>query len=522
MTKKMKNLIGLPVRVADNTLDIINRGFKVLGLPSLFTVGGVAVGPSVTAQNLTNACQNASEPAFTVAPMEIWIKPNGSDITGTGTQSNPFQTFTKAFSVIPRRLRHKVVIKPYSGNYTAFPTNLSFTLEGGSLFIDGSFNANPTPTHANLTLTNVGGGIPAEPIHGQRFVYDLTVNGTPFTANTLNDHWVYVRSGAATGRYYPIFKNTNNMVQIGASFQTIIPGDIIDIITIPVLINNLAHEPINISFDREGLHDTPDTEQIDFGVAACGFFWLNTTAGQKLLSLSGCNSAFAFSQIWRNSSNLGSTCLSATNCSINTVQKNGLFHNPIFDQNITNWLGMNVGSQTQTVRNSAMILDNCALRNVMCHSEVIVSNTISLFSFIAHSVSNLFGIPRPATITYQIVYLDDEQLNTAATQLENGHLYVISGYVRNSFLGVLLDSNAFVKSVFFLAYPTGPSAGIRQGYGFSIGTGVNVQIMQSADCAVLGPAGAFEFLGGNQSNYPAFPADGSWESDGKSSTVGSH
>jgi hypothetical protein len=157
MTKKFQNLIGFPVRLYDATLDIVGRGLRVLGVPLGFTIGGVQTSTAVTANALSNLCAVAPVPPATTAPMNIYLAtaPNGgNDTTGDGTITKPFLTFTKALSIVPRILRHKVTLFPGTGLYSGFPKDNFFTCEGGQLIIDASTVA-PLVHRANQVIDSI-------------------------------------------------------------------------------------------------------------------------------------------------------------------------------------------------------------------------------------------------------------------------------------------------------------------------------------------------------------------------------
>lgn len=67
----------------------------------------------------------------TTADKTIYVRSTGSDTTGTGTSAKPYASVTKALSILPRRIEHKIKINLTEETLTdAFPSYIYFEFTG--------------------------------------------------------------------------------------------------------------------------------------------------------------------------------------------------------------------------------------------------------------------------------------------------------------------------------------------------------------------------------------------------------
>jgi len=175
-------------------------------------------------------------PNETTSNMSIYVdSSSGDDDTGNGSQTYPFETITKALSVVPYRLKHKVEIVVPAGNYTEFPRSVVHEyVEDGKLVIDGSGLTYPSIYSGVIdAVTPVGGLGP----YGVGIANDLSVAGSPGWATDLYyGKWVHITSGSGIGRLMPIFSSGSDYVRIGIDFFGFVAGDSFEIVSEPIVV----------------------------------------------------------------------------------------------------------------------------------------------------------------------------------------------------------------------------------------------------------------------------------------------
>lgn len=377
--KKFQNLIGFPVRLYDNTLDIINRGLRVLGVPLGFTVGGIPTGPSVTAAGLTLACTGSA--GETTAPMTIHLATSpdgGNDTTGDGTIAKPFLTFTKALSVVPVILKHTVRIIPKKGTYNGtfdFPALVKKEIAGGKLIFDATGQPD-TIIHSNVVVDSVTNIAPGGTDYGSPQAVRITYLPFPAIGPSLDLTMLRFKTGACAGRVFAIWDNdpVSNTIDIGPA-AGLVPGDLFDLIIPPVQIVS-SLKTITFDFGQTPVDNADfNVDVIGLAVGSICFGWqLSSGTPGKMMVLKNTVSAWAASQIDRQDSVYPVQHLEVENASINTASLDaGTFINPVFDVGYQNWLGMSNGPGRPVIQTSSeCYLKNARFRNACYHGPFIL------------------------------------------------------------------------------------------------------------------------------------------------------
>jgi hypothetical protein len=508
--KKFQNLIGYPVRLYDATLDIINRGLRVLGVPLQFTIGGIAVGSIVTAATLTNACNQAIRPYYTVADMTIWLSPTGNDTTGNGSQTAPYATFTRALADVPFVLRHTVRIKPLAGNYTGFPVYNNYRLEGGRLLIDASFNApNVYSGFSNQLIDDNSSGVPAGPSSLTRLMNRITVLGAPYTANSLAGQWILFKTGLCAGKMIPIWKNTTNELWFGPVSPEFIPGDLFDIVNPAVLI---AVPKTEIKFDFATVPDRAAGSEAGFGLAGLGFYWLSdlyTPDNGKLISISNTTMAASFVNVWHPDTELFTVPLTLLNVDLNFSPILNLFENVNLNDFTSNWLNICNGGNGQPANDNALILtENSNVRSVLARCTFFICGSTSNY-YIA-CVCWGWTNRNAANLKLHCCSIDDELTTNACLDFKASNIHVMELYIRNAQEAWNVKDFCSVQIDFMIMRP----AALRGLYGIKAYNGVAMRISQN-NYTITGTDlnGMVKFLQGDATSYAALAAPGAWLTD---------
>jgi hypothetical protein len=198
-----------------------------------------------------------SGPDETYKDFDIYLDPiAGDDLTGNGSASYPYKTFTRAFEDVPYWIKHKIRILPAAGTYTEFPTTvINRYTDSGKLIIDASGETYPVsagPFTVN-TVSGVGGAVPA----GYSLATDLQVSGSPgWSTDQWYGKYIHVLTGNWAGYVLPIWKNTTDTIRTYADHYTFSNGDTFNIVDCPVYIN--INNRVFVSGDSERLTDDYD------------------------------------------------------------------------------------------------------------------------------------------------------------------------------------------------------------------------------------------------------------------------
>ncbi len=157
---------GIPVTFTCTSLGSINpvSGTTLDGIiTTLFTAGSNS---GIATANATVDDENVGTD-ITIGT-DIYVSTSGSDTTGDGSQSNPYQTISKGISMVYPGGTVHILSGTYNGTNNrniAISKNVNLIGEGGIVTIDGqstsvifTINSGYTVTMSNLTLTNGDGG----------------------------------------------------------------------------------------------------------------------------------------------------------------------------------------------------------------------------------------------------------------------------------------------------------------------------------------------------------------------------
>jgi len=167
----------------------------------------------------------------TARDMTLYVdSTTGSDVTGNGTATAPFQTITEAYSRIPRTLRHTVKIIMATGTYAAFPDDITHDcIAAGQLVFEGSI-VNAVATEYTVDSFDFGGA--------DGYVYGVI--NVPTATWTINAHAnKFVQF--ADGRMYGIISNTATSIRICAFFYDIVAAEKFHIVE-PGVVVNMTHD----------------------------------------------------------------------------------------------------------------------------------------------------------------------------------------------------------------------------------------------------------------------------------------
>lgn len=507
--KKFQNLIGFPVRLYDNTLDILNRGLRVLGVPLGFTVGGIPTGPSVTAAGLTLACTGSA--GETTAPMTIHLATGpdgGNDTTGDGTISKPFLTFTRALSVVPGTLKHTVRIIPKKGFYGDFPALVKKEIAGGKLIFDAT--GQPDTIHkTNVVVDSVANIAPGGSEYGAPQAVRITYLPFPSIGPSIDLTMLRFTTGVCAGCVFAIWDNDpmSHTIDIGYALG-IVPGDLFDLIIPPVKIV-LGLNTITFDFGQTPVdnHDQ-DIEVIGLAVGSICFSWqLSSGTPGKMMVLKNTVSAWAASQIARTDSVYPVQHLEVENASINTASLDaGTFINPVFDVGYQNWLGMFNGPGRPLLQTSSKCyLKNARFRNACYHGPFILRGFNNWFFNI---LSAGFKHDQPGAAKILNCFIDDATIDgNICLDLTASNDIIKDTWIDNC-EKCIVAKNGTVADIGWLKMK---AAAIRDVTALTAGNDVNIVvdplINDLTGTSLTG--GAVQFTLGDLSEYTALAIGGS-------------
>lgn len=188
----------------------------------------------------------------TTSALDLYVSPSGSD-TNDCTASAPCLTIDAARRLIPRVIRHPVVVRVAAGTYAAGAVLSSFAIDypadpnvGAYLQFAGTCGA-PTLTSGATS------GIATGATGGSGKTWGtLTMVGAGWTAGDLRGKFVEITAGAGAGQRWAVADNTADTITIagtflpapaaGSSFSLLAPTSVIT--------GNVVREAV---FDRAGL-----------------------------------------------------------------------------------------------------------------------------------------------------------------------------------------------------------------------------------------------------------------------------
>jgi hypothetical protein len=506
MTKKFQNLIGFPVRLYDATLDIVGRGLRVLGVPLGFTIGGVHTSLSVTANALSNLCAVPAVPPATTAPMNIYLATapdGGNDTTGDGTITKPFLTITKALSIVPRILRHKVTILPKKGQYAGLPKSNNFVCEGGQLIVDASGEPLIIFLANQVVDSIVSLGNPETVGKDQAWkITGLAANWAP--GDSYGFLWVHFKTGACAGRFFPIWKNTVTELIIGMGAESVAPADIFDLVFVSVAFYMTEEVNFNFNHAREYNYYS-GAETIDFGVAGVSLVWTATPTSNKLLTIQNANCSFAFTDI-RKVQNTVTTMLTLVSSNMNSQPiAAGTFTDPIHDNPENNWLNSPAwGGNDQPVGAQAIWITDSAI------SQISFPGTVWLSGVRANWIqTGLLWFVRSSTASDPLLsnlFFDSRVESGSAVLLRSSNVQISNCFIYDEESALNLSDGSTLNCTFFKMKPagvTGPTA-----CKFENGVSGKIQAAGFDLAGISLTAAAVKFSLGDASGYNSLPAAG--------------
>jgi len=161
----------------------------------------------------------------TVADIDLYIDPAGSDVTGKGTAALPYATVDRAKLDIPRRVEHMVHLHVAAGVYGAMPdwTEFSYGTNGWI-----SVDASAAMSDASAVLTvDAGGSVNVQDYN----VIDIPIVGGGLGVDAYRDMFAEILTGASAGYLVPVIGNTATELRVGPSaWQTLAAADTVKIV----------------------------------------------------------------------------------------------------------------------------------------------------------------------------------------------------------------------------------------------------------------------------------------------------
>jgi hypothetical protein len=162
---------------------------------------------------------------ITTRALDIYVNgATGSDTTGDGSAANPYATITKAYSMVPEVLDHRVriYIDAAGSPYSAFPTVIRHhILEGGCLSFIGVGAA--TPVSGPYTVA-------AFTAHQTYAAGEIGVTAPGWVADDMYGKFIQYTSGASSGYVHPAWHNTTDTVWTPNPSYPPAPGDTFTVI----------------------------------------------------------------------------------------------------------------------------------------------------------------------------------------------------------------------------------------------------------------------------------------------------
>ena len=156
----------------------------------------------------------------TVADIDLYIDPAGSDVTGKGTAALPYATVDRAKLDIPRRVEHMVHLHVAAGAYGAMPdwTEFSYGTNGWI-----SVDASAAMVDASAVLTvDAGGAVDVQAYN----VVDIPIVGGGLGVDAYRDKYVEILTGAGAGYQVSVIGNTATTIRVGPNaWQTLAAAD---------------------------------------------------------------------------------------------------------------------------------------------------------------------------------------------------------------------------------------------------------------------------------------------------------
>jgi len=260
-------------------------------IPAAHFAGGANL-TERTLDGLAPVMENIRQRAIgeTVAAMDLYVDPTGSDTEGKGTALAPYASFDRALAEVPMIVAHKIHIRAAAGSYTSFPSHLSKIFMGdGQITLDST--ATPVASAGPFTLATY-----ARP----NYTYStFLVTAAGWTVDEFVGKWLLITSGAAAGRAYPIHSNTADTITTPPVWTSAVgtPAnpDTFEIVEPPTVIT-VDH---GIAFSQLGnLHSATDVGTSTSSTARMGFsgikFATTMASSQQPFSLIGGSYSLAF------------------------------------------------------------------------------------------------------------------------------------------------------------------------------------------------------------------------------------
>lgn len=444
---------------------------------------------------------------------EVWHvdSVNGNDITGDGSQVNPFRTL-HCLDNLPK-LRHDLKIRfAASAVYDYFPrltidTNHWAALSDrvdGRLILDAS-GLDPIVVSAGPYTVDSVSGVGDVPLwFTQPLATDLVVAPNP--SWTVHQWWgkhIQLIGGFWDGYTLPIFKNSNNTIRTYPNTFSLAPGQQFRIVEEPVVID--VTEPIYIYGNQT--YKYPPSVFIS-GVK----FRVNpsTFVSQSAVNINDTNLFLSFCSISTPASD-GKTSL--VNSSINASAP---ILTPAFDKSIFN-TGFEFPSLIFTALNEALptslkreveMNKNSLLRSSCLRGQIAMIESYN--SSTTYSLCGGVYISNTDISVVEGVFIEQLGFSDRAIELHDGYTYLNSGYIVNASLALNMVNRGSGRIHWLQGGP------VDMDYGTDMRAFSKIRMLSTL--TIKGQLYAFRF-DRTLATFIDWPADGTTETDGQGSYV---
>lgn len=198
--------------------------------------------------------------------MEYYLDPvTGDDVSGDGSQTNPFQSFPRLYEELKTLdPENDVYIYPAKGAYTSFDERFFLARSKGRFIFDGSPEG-VEHVAGPFVLSGVTAEGPVEPQNNQSLATNFTVTGAGWTDEQYSKKFIQFTDGAAAGYCLPIQSNTQDTLRSSANWNAVQAGDSFNIVECPIVID--VPHPIYLESDTVFDHESSEPCHMLF----CGF-----------------------------------------------------------------------------------------------------------------------------------------------------------------------------------------------------------------------------------------------------------
>ena len=443
------------------------------------------------------------------SPCNIWRRVSGDDVSyatktlycnsiigddsiADGSSNYPFATPTAMWASIPEKLKHIYNLK-YTGSFSDYPHVAGRAYEDRGMIVEEGLG---TWTHVAGTftvnsITNLG---------TQWSGHVINVSGAAWTPDAYQSYFVLVKTGAAAGRLFGIFKNDSDNIITHYCYYQMSPGDTFDIVIPPVTIT--VDHPVTWCQDdsTSGVKEQAYWwSRARHAIAAINFVCTDVTGTYSPESPFQFTSKSSYSYFFPNfcrfqMQGAGQGVMvrgASVGAFVGMLIEDGTFTNNLYKDSyhVSNVIAGNAGvtpsgDNAWLVTINAGSVSNFVLRG-MCVSDARNGSSGSWFNYIACTGFRI--LQSTGSILYYNYVDANDPTSTEGIEQEEGFVYINGVYIQRASHGVNMTSSGRMESF----YLEGVGGNIP---GYALTMGLQSKFICKTAHSLAGVSGQIRFV----------------------------